>query len=219
MTDIGLAAFSVFFLQSPSFLAHQRALTEGPGRGRSNAHTLLGMTALPSDNHSRAMLDGAPPDHFDAVFATVLRDLDARGGLAAMRRLDGRMLIALDGSEHFCSRKLSCPHCSTRKRADGAVESFHSFVGVTPVAPGHKTVLPPPPEFVRPQDGAAKQDCETIAAKRWLARLGPAYAWLKPVCLGDDLYARQPMCEAIQAGRRPRPAGVQAVQPRRSPSV
>ena len=28
---------------------------------------------------------------------------------------------------------------------------------------------------------------------------GAAYAWLKPVYLGDDLYARQPMCEAIKA--------------------
>jgi len=29
--------------------------------------------------------------------------------------------------------------------------------------------------------------------------VGPAYAWLKPVYLGDDLYARQPMCAAILA--------------------
>ncbi|WP_051341105.1 hypothetical protein [Azospirillum halopraeferens] len=116
MADIGLAAFSVSFMQSPSFLAHQRALAEGPGRGRSNAHTLFGLTAIPGDNHLRAMLDGAPSDHFDAVFATIVEDLDARGGLKAMRCLDGRVLIALDGSEHFCSRKISCPHCSTSGR-------------------------------------------------------------------------------------------------------
>ncbi len=199
MADIGLAAFSVFFMQSPSFLAHQRALAEGPGRGRSNAHTLFGMTAIPCDNHIRAMLDGAPSDHFDTVFTTIVRDLDARGGLKAMRCLDGRVLIALDGSEHFCSRKISCPHCSTRTRADGETEHFHTVLGATLVAPGHKTVLPLPPEFVRPQDGARKQDCETTAAKRWLARVGASYAWLKPVYLGDDLYAHQPMCEAILA--------------------
>ncbi|MFD1626405.1 hypothetical protein [Azospirillum griseum] len=131
------------------------------------------------------------------MFATILRDVDGHGGLAPMRCLDGRVLIALDGSEHFCSRKISCPHCSTRKRADGDVEHFHTFLGATLVASGHKTVVPLPPEFVRPQDGAAKQGCETAAAKRWLARLGPAYAWLKPVYPGDDLYARQPM--ALQA--------------------
>ena len=199
MTDIGLAAFSVFFMQSPSFLAHQEAMAEGPGRGRSNAHTLFGMTAIPSDNHIRAMLDGAPTDHFDSVFATIVRDLDERGGLRSLRSLDGRALIALDGSEHFCSRKVSCPHCSTRKRADGETENFHTFVGATLVAPGHKTVLPLPPEFVRPQDGAAKQDCEVAAAKRWLARVGTGFTWLRPVYLGDDLFARQPMCAAVLA--------------------
>lgn len=199
MSDIGLAAFSVFFMQSPSFLGHQKALAEGPGRGRSNCHTLLGMTAIPCDNHIRTMLDGAPTDHFDGVFSTILKDIDRSGGLKPFRQLGGRVLIALDGSEHFRSRNLSCPHCSTRKRSDGGTEYFHTFVGATLVAPGHKTVLPLPPEFVRPQDGASKQDCEPMAARRWLGRVGAAHAWLKPVYLGDDLYARQPMCEAIKA--------------------
>lgn len=199
IADFGLAAFSVFFMQSPSFLAHQTALAEGRGRGRSNAHTLFGMTSIPCDNHIRQMLDGAPTDHFDSVFSTIVKDVDARGELKSLRCLDGRVLIALDGSEHFCSRKLSCPLCSTRKRSDGETEYFHSFVGATLVAPGHKTVLPLPPEFVSPQDGAAKQDCEPMAARRWLARVGVEYSWLKPVYLGDDLYSRQPMCEDVKA--------------------
>src|SRR5690242_21941446 len=59
MADIGLAAFSVFFLQSPSFLGHQRALAAG--HGRSNCQTLLGMSAIPSDNHIRQMLAGNSP--------------------------------------------------------------------------------------------------------------------------------------------------------------
>ncbi|TAN61241.1 MAG: ISNCY family transposase [Magnetospirillum sp.] len=197
MEDIGLAAFSVFFMQSPSFLAHQKALEEM--RGRSNANTLFGMTKIPSDNHIRQMLDGVATDHFDAVFLHVVKDLDANGGLKPLRRLGERVLIALDGSEHFCSRKIHCPHCSTRKRSDGGIEYFHSFVGATLVAPGHATVIPLPPEFVRPQDGAKKQDCEPNAARRWLSRLGPQYAWLKPVYLGDDIYARQPMCAAVLA--------------------
>ena len=51
MADISLAALSVFFMQSPSFLAHQRALDHG--RGRSNCQTLFRMTKIPSDNHIR----------------------------------------------------------------------------------------------------------------------------------------------------------------------
>jgi hypothetical protein len=30
MVDVGMAAFSVFFMQSPSFLAHQLRLQQGP---------------------------------------------------------------------------------------------------------------------------------------------------------------------------------------------
>src|SRR3978361_1142357 len=53
MADIGLSAFSLFFMQSESFLAHQRALEEG--WQMSKCHSLFGMTAVPTDNHIRAM--------------------------------------------------------------------------------------------------------------------------------------------------------------------
>ena len=59
MGDIGMAAFSVFFMQSPSFLAHQRQLEEG--HGRSNCASLFGIARIPSDNHIRDMLDPASP--------------------------------------------------------------------------------------------------------------------------------------------------------------
>ena len=165
MADLGLAAFSVFFLQSPSFLAHQRTLRQG--QGRSNCETLLGMTAIPCDNHIRAMLDGTNPAAFDGLFLSGLATLKRAGALASFQRLGGRLLIALDGTEHFCSRKIRCAACSQRQRADGGTEYFHSFLAATVVAPGHAQVLPLPPEFIAPQDGALKQDSERAAAKRW----------------------------------------------------
>jgi hypothetical protein len=64
MADIALAASSVFFMQSPSFLAHQRQLADGAGRGRSNCQTLFGMTEIPSDNHTLDMLDPVDPASF-----------------------------------------------------------------------------------------------------------------------------------------------------------
>jgi Transposase DDE domain len=193
MADIGLSAFSVFFVGSPSFLGHQRTLAEG--HGRSNCQTLFGMTAIPTDAYIRQMLDGAPPGAFDPLF---FKTIATEGVLDPFRRLDGRILIALDGTEHFCSRKIHCPRCSTRKRSDGGTEYFHAFLGASIVAPGHQQVLPLPPEFIAPQDGAEKQDCERNAAKRWLARHGPALAHLRPVCLGDDLFACQPIAVAVQ---------------------
>ena len=85
MADIGLSAFSLFFMQSPSFLAHQRRLEEG--QGRSNCQTLFGLDKITSDNHVRALLDPADPDHFHPVFAEVVAELEGSGGLKAFAGL------------------------------------------------------------------------------------------------------------------------------------
>jgi len=195
MADIGLAAFSVFFMQSPSFLAHQRQLAKG--HGRSNCQTLFGMDRIPTDNHIRALLDPVPPERFFPVFRDALVALEGSGGLSDFRRLGDHVLIALDGTEYHCSAKVRCPQCSTRARTGGKTEYFHTLVAASIVAPGHSRVVPLEPEFVVPQDGHEKQDCESRAARRWLSSHGPRYARLNPVYLGDDLYARQPVCEAV----------------------
>ena len=92
MADIGLSAFSLFFMGSPSFLAHQRALAEG--HGRSNCQTLFGMSAIPTDAYIRLMLDGASPSAFDPLF---FKMIETPGVLAPFERLGGRIPIALDG--------------------------------------------------------------------------------------------------------------------------
>lgn len=56
---MGMAVFSVFFMQSSSLLAHQGHLAPGHGHGHSNRQMLFGMTAIPSDNAIRDVLDGA----------------------------------------------------------------------------------------------------------------------------------------------------------------
>jgi len=195
MADIGLSAFSLFFMGSPSFLAHQRVLAQG--HHRSNCQTLFGMSAIPTDNHIRQMLDGAAPSAFDGLFFKALETLAAADALAPFQRLDGRLLIALDGTEHHCSRKIHCAQCSRRRRSDGGTEFFHAFLGASLVAPGHTQVLPLPPEPIAPRDGAEKQDCERNAAKRWLATHARSMARYRPVYLGDDLFACQPIAEAI----------------------
>jgi hypothetical protein len=149
---------------------------------------------LRCDNYIRQMLDGATPAVFDGLFGKAVQ---AAGPLTPFQCLGGRVLIALDGTEHFCSRRIKCRRCSTRRRADGGTEYFHTFLGASLVAPGHKQVLPLPPQFIAPQDGAEKQDCERNAAKRWLARLGPGFAHLRPIYPGDDLFACQPIAAAI----------------------
>src|SRR5271163_1234116 len=123
VTDFGLSAFAMFFMRSASFLAYQ--LTLEKGHGRSNCQTLFGIGRIPSDNYIRDMLDEADPVLLQPCFErleTLLAEAPMR---QAFGRLGGRTLIALDGTEFFCSQKLGCPHCLTRKRANGKAESHH----------------------------------------------------------------------------------------------
>jgi hypothetical protein len=196
MADFALAAFAPFFMQSASFLAHQRHLETA--RGRSNCETLFGIGKIPGDSQVRAMLDPLDPAYFFPVFADVLAALRESGGLDGMRVLGEHTLIALDGTEFHCSDKIHCPNCSHRKRGRKGFEYFHTLLAASIVAPGHNRAVPLEPAFVAPQDGHEKQDCESRAARRWLAAHGATYALLKPVYLGDDLFSRQPICEAVR---------------------
>ncbi len=197
MADIGMAAFAVFFLQRPSFLAAQAQLQSR--QGSCNAETLFGIGRPPADNHIRSVPAGVPPEHFDPIFAGILNRLERQGSLDRLRRLDGRLLIAPDGTECFTSGRIGCRNCPARRLAGGQVQNCHAMPGAGIVAPGTPRLLPLPPEFIRPRDGAEKQDCETSAAKRWLRRAGPRMARLRPVCPGDDLHCRQPLRGAVLA--------------------
>ena len=195
MVDFALAAFAPFFMQSPSFLAHQRLLETG--QGRSNCQTLFGMNKIPGESQVRAMLDPIEPTLFYPMFTDIVAELEQCGGLDAMRILDGHVLIAWDGTEYQNSDAIACPNCSHRKRGKDKIECFHSMLAATIVAPGHNRAVPLEPEFIVPQDGHDKQDCESRAVRRWLAAHAARYRRLKPVYLGDDLFSRQPICQAV----------------------
>ena len=93
------------------------------------------MTAIPTDNHIRAMLDPVPPSCLQPAFDQSLDMLRRHGGLRAFQRLGDRVLIALDGTEYFCSQKLGCPQCLTRRRGNGKTENYHAMLAATVVAP------------------------------------------------------------------------------------
>jgi hypothetical protein len=128
-----------------------------------------------------------------------LEKIRQHGGLQAFERLGGRVLIALDGSEYFCSEKRGCPRYLTRKRSNGKTENYHTLLAAILVAPGHNRMLPLMPVFIIPQDGAEKPDCERNAAKRWLEWYGERMCERRPVYLGDALFSSQPMCALVLA--------------------
>ena len=195
MEDAALSAFSVFFTQTPSFLAYQRMMA---GRkGKNNAQSLFGVHQMPSDNPIRNLLDPVPPEQVFPVFEAILQVLEQQGQLEGFRSLAGTLLVAMDGTEYFRSRQIHCASCSTRTLKTGETHDFHSVVTPVIVCPGQSQVIPLVPEFIVPQDGHDKQDCETAAAKRWLSQHGQRFSPLKVTILGDDLYCHQPWCQQL----------------------
>lgn len=197
MADAGLSAFSVFFTQTPSFLSYQRMMAGS--KGHSNAQSLFGVHQIPSDNPIRALLDPVKPEQVFPIFEEILQVLEQQGQLQGFRSFAGTLLLSIDGTEYFSSSQIHCPQCSTRQLKSGEMRYFHSVVTPVMVCPGQAQVIPLVPEFVVPQDGHDKQDCENAAAKRWLLQYGQRYSALNVTVLGDDLYCHQPLCQELLA--------------------
>ena len=96
---------------------------------------------------------------FDFVFAGFLHAVV----IDAFRSTDNRLLLALDGTDYLSSLKLHGPCCSSKAHSNGKVSYSHKVITPVLVKPGSDKVISLAPEFVRPQDGHEKQDCEIIA--------------------------------------------------------
>jgi hypothetical protein len=195
IADGVLSAFAVFFMQSASFLAYQRLLEKK--KGRSNARSLFQVDEIPSDPQIRNLLDSLSSSNFEEDFWFLLNGLKAQKRLLQFQTELNTYAIAMDGLNFFSSEKISCSKCLRREDRNGTEHFYHSAITPVLVKPGQPQVLPLPPEFIVPQDGSEKQDCERVAAKRWLSQHHPHFEDYSVTYLGDDLYANQPLCQLI----------------------
>ncbi len=95
MAEIALSAFSVFFMQSPSFLSHQRDMEEKK-RG-NNARSLFQIETIPCNQQIRNVLDPVKPDEISAEFFWLVEELEQAGHLASYNWFEKTKAIALDG--------------------------------------------------------------------------------------------------------------------------
>jgi hypothetical protein len=193
MKDAVLSALGVFYTQCPSFLARQRDM--GKRKGRSNAHSLFRVSAIPSDAQTRNMLDTLDESYFGADYEWLHEQVRVSGRLEAFRDVGNTYLIGLDGTDYFSSTQIHCEHCLERKDNTGQIHYRHGAIVPVLVKPGWSDVLALMPEMIVNQDGQVKQDCEQNAAKRWLSK--QHFAPNSVTILGDDLYAHEPLCRQI----------------------
>ena len=197
--DAILSAFSMFFMQSQSFLEYQRQLQSRSGK--DNVQSIFGVEKIPCDPQIRNILDLIRANSLNVVFERIYQFLQNGKHLQRYERLEKNLLICLDGTEYHSSSKISCECCSTRNHRNGKVTYSHTAILPVIAAPNCAEVISLPPEFVTPQDGHEKQDCETAAAKRWISKHRHLFQGQALTLLGDDLYSRQPMCQhCLDAG-------------------
>jgi hypothetical protein len=194
LVNAGLGAFAVFCLQSPSFLAHQQQMRKQ--HGRDNAKSLFGMEDIPSDGQTRNLLDPAAPSYLREPFWEIHHLVQLSGYLDGYRHVAGTLLLSFDGTRFFSSEKIHCDQCTVYHYENGTAYA-HMVLAAVVSAPGQPHVLALEPEFVTPQDGHDKQDCEQQAIKRWVTRNARRFEDWSVTVLTDDLHSHQPLCELL----------------------
>ena len=192
--DAVLSAYSVFFMQSPSFLAHEQDRKRE--QGKNNLESLFGVYRTPSTNQIKNILDLLPPKEMGDVFWEVYEQLNKAKYLEEFRGINGSYLCGMDGTEYHSSYKVCCENCNRKQKGEKTLCS-HNVIAPVLVAPGRSEVISLEPEFIWPQDGSEKEDCEQNAIKRWIERNHKRFAPYTLTILADDLHSHQPTCELL----------------------
>jgi len=195
MHDICMSAFAMMFFQDPSLLQFQRKMEEEAHS--NNLKTLFHVESIPKDTQMKDALDEVDPEQIAPLFDDFFRPLQRGKHLEQYQVLDGRYIVAVDGSQYFGSDNVSCPGCLIREDRKGKVRYSHQIVQAAIMNPSMRQVIPLAPEEVKNVDGKEKQDCETNAGKRLLRRIRKSHPKLPLIVVADSLYSKQPTIEEI----------------------
>jgi hypothetical protein len=188
--DLLMSLYSMFHMQSMSFLSHQQRLRKK--FGKDNGETLFGLTKIPKANQIRSVADKIDPSQLSPLFDQLLEHIH----LKDFQVKNAGLVVALDGTYFFSSSKISCDHCLKREHDKGTTY-YHAMMCPVLVHPEQKCALPMAPEFIQQQDGMDKQDCEINAAKRWCEDKKEWLEQNKVTILGDDLFSRSPFIKQV----------------------
>ena len=156
-----------------------------------------GMEEMPHCDTLNYYLEKLPPQCLSDIRRKMVSSLLRMKQFYRFRLLGKYWRVILDGTGLFYFREKHCENClcGTVEDAEGKQKKryYHKVLEAKLVL-GEKLVISLGTEFIENEsEDVAKQDCETNAAKRLLAKLKKEYPRL-PVCLqGDALYATGPI--------------------------
>jgi len=195
--DVMMSALACMYMQSPSLLAFQSQLEKRAQR--NNLISMFNVHKTPKTSAMKDCIDEVKPVDLSPVFKTYLSKLQRNHMLKDYKFINNKYLVALDGTEYFSSKKISCDCCLTQKHKNGSCTYSHQALQAAIVSPNKKQVIPMMPEDISKKDGTKKQDCEINAAKRLIPKIRKANPRMPMVWLADSLYATTPFIELIQS--------------------
>lgn len=196
LADSLSSALAMFGLKSPSLLAFDQA-RKNPNISH-NLKMLYGIEQAPSDTYMREELDEVDPGGLRECFSDIFHEAQRGKALEPYRFLDG-YLLSLDGTGLFQSDRINCDSCCEKNHKDGSKSYYHMALAGVIVHPDHQQVIPLCPELISKQDGAAKNDCENRASKRFFTALKKEHPRLKLTMISDALSANAPIINGIKA--------------------
>jgi len=191
-----MTGLAIFGLKCPSLLDYDRKRKDHAIE--HNLRELYHVTNPPSDTYLRERLDEVEPDALRGAFKKLFASFQRGKGIEEFEYLNDSVLISIDGTGHFSSSKVSCPHCCEKKNSSGGVSYYHQMLGACLVHPDKKNVIPLCPEAIFNRDGATKNDCERNASKRFLQHFRREHPHLKAIVLEDGLSSNAPNIRMIQ---------------------
>lgn len=159
----------------------------------SNINTLAG-TSVDKSAHSDTLeyyMRRVSPDDLGRVRTRMIRKLVRKRALDRYR-VEGRYLVAADGTGLVAYRKRHCDHCLTQKH--GEVTIYYHLVLEAKLVTRDGMAFSIATEFVEnPGGDPDKQDCERKAFARMAPELKAAFPQMSICMLLDGLYLTEPV--------------------------
>lgn len=189
-----MCGFAMFSVKDSSLLK----FIENLNNREANLHNIYHISQTPSDTTMRKLVDEVPTDSLKLLFEPYIKELDNQKILKEYELLDGHLLIPIDGTQYYSSKKTGCDCCLEKNHKDGTVTYHHNALAAVIVNPKHPEVFPVGIEDISKQDGAVKNDCELAAVRRLVPHIRQTLPDKKIILGGDAIYANGPFIRYLQ---------------------
>ena len=191
-----MSGLAIFGLKCPSLLDFEKKRSDNVIA--QNLRDLYHLNTVPCDTYLRERLDQVDPYSLRPAFSKIFAAFQRGKGLEEFEFFDGHVLISGDGTGHFSSGKVSCPHCCKKEHRNGKTTYYHQMFGACIVHPDKKNVIPLCPEVILNKDGSTKNDSERNACQRFLQNFRREHPHLKAILVEDGLSSTAPHIRMIE---------------------